>query len=161
MYWRSVLWTDESRFTIEFADGRVRVRRLPNERFAPCCTMERDRYGGGSVMVWGGIWYNGKSACVNVVGNMNSLNYRDNIVLPHIVPIVHENNLILQQDNARPHVALVVRQTLNENNVELLPWPAKSPDLSPIEHLWDVIGINLRARNPAPATIAHLVNWSH
>ena len=61
--WNQVLWTDESRFTLDFADGRVKVRRMQNERYADACIMERDRFGGGSIMVWGGIWYGGRTAC--------------------------------------------------------------------------------------------------
>ena len=53
--WRRVLFTDESRFTLYRADGRRRVYRRRGERFADACVVERDRLGGGSVMVWGGI----------------------------------------------------------------------------------------------------------
>jgi hypothetical protein len=47
------------------------------------------------------------------------------------------NNVTFQQDNARPHVARVVRDYLTQQNVDLLPWSAVSPDLSPIKHVWD------------------------
>ena len=49
--WRRVLFTDESRFTPYRVDGRRRVYRLCEERFADACVVERDRFGGGSVMV--------------------------------------------------------------------------------------------------------------
>ena len=50
-------------------------------------------------------------------------------------------------DNARPHVAMVCRQFLNRNNVNgVLPWLAVSPDMNPIEHIWDYLGRNVRAR---------------
>ena len=53
--WAPVLFTDESRFCVDFTDRRARVWRMPNERFAPFCVAEHDRFGGGSVMVWAGI----------------------------------------------------------------------------------------------------------
>ena len=55
--WERVLWTDESRFTLDFNDRRIRVHRFPGERFAPCCVKEHDRYGGGSIMMWAGMWH--------------------------------------------------------------------------------------------------------
>ena len=49
-------------------------------------------------------------------------------------------------DSARPHVARICRQFLNRNNVNVLPWPAVSPDMNPIEHTWDYLGRKVRAR---------------
>ena len=49
-------------------------------------------------------------------------------------------------DNARPHVARICRQFLNRNNVNVLPWPAVSPDMNPIEHILDYLGSKVRAR---------------
>ena len=53
--WTPVLFTDESRFCMDFTDRRERVWRMPNERFAPVCVAEHDSFGMGSVMVWAGI----------------------------------------------------------------------------------------------------------
>ncbi|GFV51821.1 transposable element Tcb2 transposase [Trichonephila clavipes] len=41
----------------------------------------------------------------------------------------------LQQDNARPHTARVAQDFLR--HFQTLPWPTRSPDLSPVEHVWD------------------------
>ena len=59
--------------------------------------------------------------------------------------------MLLQQDNARPHVAQVIRNHLHNQQIETLPWPAVSPDLSPLEHLWDVMERCLRRRSVEPA----------
>ena len=48
--------------------------------------------------------------------------------------------------NARPHVARICRQFLNRNNINVLPWPAVSPDLNPIEDIWDYLGRKVGAR---------------
>ena len=50
--WARVLFSDECRFNLSHHDGRITRRR---ERFADNCLIEMDRFGGGSVMVWGGI----------------------------------------------------------------------------------------------------------
>ncbi|GFW76417.1 uncharacterized protein TNCV_1581961 [Trichonephila clavipes] len=42
---------------------------------------------------------------------------------------------IFQQDNARPHTARVAQDFLR--HFQTLPWPTRSPDLSPVEHVWD------------------------
>ena len=52
--WATVLFTDESKFNCN-ADGRARVFRRPRERYAQCCVVEVNRFGGGGVMVWAGI----------------------------------------------------------------------------------------------------------
>ncbi|GFW12453.1 uncharacterized protein TNCV_817061 [Trichonephila clavipes] len=52
-----------------------------------------------------------------------------------------------KQDNARPHVSKSVRDFCSAQHMELLPWPAYSPDMSSIEHVWDLVGRRL-ARDP-------------
>ena len=151
--WNRILWTDESRFCLDFCDGRVRVRRLPNERYAGNCISEHDRYRGGSVMIWGGMWSNGKTTAVIIQGTMNSETYLHQVINPIVIPTVQQHNLVFQQDNARPHVARIVTEKLEQSSVEVLPWPARSPDLSPIEHLWDVIGRKIyHSDQPSPPT---------
>ena len=49
-------------------------------------------------------------------------------------------------DNARPYDARIYRQFLDRNNVNVLPWPAVSPNMNPIEHIWDYLGRKVRAR---------------
>ena len=61
-----------------------------------------------------------------------------------------------QQDNARPHVARLCQVFLANKNVQPLDWPPYSPDLSPIEHLWDQLDRQIRQRQPPPATRAQL-----
>ena len=86
--WRTVWFSDESRFLLQRADGRARVYRRRNERFATNCIQEVDRFGGGSVVMW---------AAISQIS--------DEILQPHVVPIMQNNGRIFQQDNARPHTA--------------------------------------------------------
>lgn len=155
--WRAVMWSDESRFTLDFHDGRIHVHRLPGHRFAPCCLREHDRYGGGSVMVWAAIWYGGRSELCIVDGTMTGRKYRDEIIVPNVIPTVHQHELVFQHDNATPHRAIIVQQCLNQCGIQPMDWPARSPDLSPIEHAWDVLGRRLRdSYSQPPATLAVL-----
>ena len=98
-----------SRFSLDFADRRRRVWRRRNERYAKCCIAEHDRYGGGSVMVWGNVSWNYKSDLVVIDGNLNAQRYVNKILRPHGVLLVRCYNLLFQQDNARAHTARISR----------------------------------------------------
>ena len=146
--WQEVLFTDESRFNVSFSDGRVRVWRRKGERLDAANVIERDRYGGGSVMVWGGMCQEGTTDLVTVAGTLTSQRYCDEIIMPVVVPYIQGHNVaVFQQDNARPHTARHTQDVLRQNNIDVLDWPARSPDISPIEHLWDHLGRRIRERD--------------
>ena len=65
-------------------------------------------------------------------------------------------HVVLQDDNARPHRARIVQQFLQQNNMDHLDWPARSPDLSPIEHVWYFLSQRVRQRVPRPRTLQAL-----
>ncbi|PRD32550.1 UNVERIFIED_CONTAM: hypothetical protein NCL1_20076 [Trichonephila clavipes] len=57
---------------------------------------------------------------------------------------------IFEQDNARPHVAKIVRDFCSAQHMQLLPWPAFLTGMSSIEHVWDLVGRRL-VRDLRPA----------
>jgi transposase len=107
-------------------------------------------------MVWGGISHGLKSPLIVIAGNLTGVRYRDEILRPVAVPFVQQHHLIFQQDNARPHIARVCQDFLANHNINPLDWPPYSPDLSPIEHLWDEMDRRVRGRRNAPATLDQL-----
>ncbi len=124
--WRGVLFTDESRFSLYRADGRQRVWRHVGERFADVNVVDRVAHGGGGVMVWANVCYGQRTHVHFIDGILNAQRYRDEILRPIVVPIIHDHHLMLQHDNARPHVARICTQFLEAENIPVLAWPAYS-----------------------------------
>lgn len=150
--WKRIVFSDESRFCLWKHDGRIRVRRRGGERDDETCIARRHTAPTMGIMVWGAISYDSRSVLVRIQGTETAASYVEHILRPVMLPFLQGlENGIFQQDNARPHTAHHTRRFLTENNVPLLPWPARSPDLSPIEHVWDMIGRRL-LRNPNPAS---------
>ncbi len=71
-----------------------------DERYVDACVRQSDRFGGGSVMVWGGIAYGRKTPLFVINGNLNAAQYMDRILRPHVVPYVTQHGLTFQQDQA-------------------------------------------------------------
>ncbi len=65
-------------------------------------------------------------------GILNAQRYRDEILRPIVVPFIHDHHLMLQHDNAWPHVARICTQFLEAENIPGLAWPAYSPEMSPM-----------------------------
>ena len=133
LHWRPVLFTDESRFCADFHDGRRRVWRTVGERYADCCRAQHDRFGGGSVIVWAGS-IEGRTDLHG--GALTVIRYRDEILHPIVRPFAGAvgDDFILMDDNARPHMALVVNDYLEAETIAHMEWPNPSPDLKPM--LW-------------------------
>ena len=99
---------------IDSSDGRSRAYRRVGERYADACVIQRQSFGGGQCYGVGrhnSTWHNTIGCC-----RRKSDRYAlwDEIVQPYIIPFIQAraNNVTFQQDNARPHVARVVRDYL-------------------------------------------------
>ena len=105
-------------------------------------------------MVWCGVSQHHRTELVVIAGDLNAVLYRENILLPHVVPFLQAHpDMTLQHDNATSHTARSVRDFLQDRNVSVLPRPAKSPDLNPIEHVWDLLDRRVRARAIPPRNV--------
>jgi hypothetical protein len=90
-------------------------------------------------------------------GNVNAVTYRDEVLDALVAPAFtnYPALQLFQQDNARAHTACITQQYLHQQNIVTIDWPALSPDMSPIEHLWDELGRRIY-RQGSPANLQQL-----
>ncbi|GFV20413.1 transposable element Tcb1 transposase [Trichonephila clavipes] len=130
--WQKVVFSDESRFVLRTDDNRV--WRHPGELYNSPHTVLRHTARTAGVMVWGAIAYDSRSTLIGMRGTLTGQRYFDDILLPHEGPFLNGlPGVSFQQDNARPHTARVAPHFLR--HFQTLPWPARSPGLSPVEHV--------------------------
>lgn len=155
---RPILFTDESRFCLDFHDGRRRVWRARGERFMDEFVTQHDRFGGGSLMVWGGISYDGTTELYLVQWTLTGVRYKHEVLHPIVRSFASAigEDLVLMDDNTRPHRARAVTAFLEQECIQCMDWPALSPDLNPIEHAWDLLQRRLSARDIQPQTLPQL-----
>lgn len=157
-HWQHVVFADESRFMLFPVDGRLRVRRRAGERLLDECVRSRVAAGGGSVHVWGAFSSHGKPDLVVLRQNVTGAVYQG-ILEQQLLPWARQefgNNFRFQDDNAPAHRARLVRNFLQDQEVNALEQPSLSPDLNPIEHLWDELGRAIRRRRVKPTNLRQL-----
>ncbi|KAJ8874088.1 hypothetical protein PR048_024929 [Dryococelus australis] len=109
----------DSRFNLSYSDGRIRVRRYRGDRNLVACNVKQHSGQTPILMAWGIIGYNMRSRLLRIEGNLNS-------------------NRCIREVDARPHVGRNAQAFFNEGRLPLIPWPARSPDMSPVENVWDM-----------------------
>ncbi len=139
--WKSVLWSDESKFYILVGNHGRRVLRAKEEGDLPACH-QRSAQKPASLMVWGCTSAYGMGSLHVLEGTMNAERYIK-VLEQHMLPsrwrLFQGRPCVFQQDNAKPHTAAFTTAWLRSRRVRVLNWSACSPDLSPIENIWLII----------------------
>jgi hypothetical protein len=153
--WKDVIWSDEKKFNLDGPDGFAYYwHDLRKEELV----FSKRHTGGGSLMIWACFNFHGKSELAFVSGNQDQWEYQRHLndcLLPFLDQFRGQNP-VFQQDNARCHVARSTIDWLKDKNLEIMEWPAYSPDLNPIENLWGVLSRRVYAGGKQFSSIEEL-----
>jgi hypothetical protein len=152
--WRQVVFSDEVRFGLR-SDGRVYVWRTSGERYEKYATVAKCT-SKQSIMFWGCITPTGVGRLLKCPSPYRHMDYID-ILTDAGISLLSDFNLVFMDDNAPVHRAMPVRDWCVANQVEVIDWPARSPDLN-IENIW---GMMKNAINNLPNRPTDLFQLEH
>ena len=107
-------------------------------------------------MVWAAVTMHRPTPLQFIAGNLNTQRYADEVMRPMVLLFLRYigQGAVFLDDNARRHRGHIVNDFVRMNNINRMDWPVNSPDLNPIENLWDELG-RKAYRNNLPQTVPH------
>jgi hypothetical protein len=139
-HWEAVVSSDEKKFRWDGPDGLHSFWYQPNEPL-PLVPFSKDFHQYRGVMVWGCVSSKGLIWVERMRESVTAESYSLMLCGNALAQIhsLHGTDFILQQDNATPHRASFTSEYFTEAGLNVMQWPAMSPDLNPMENVWSML----------------------
>ena len=161
--WKRVVWSDETKINRLGSDGRKWVWKKPGESLSDRLVEGTVKFGGGNLMMWGCMLWDGPGYACKIDGRMDGDLYvkimQDELQESLTYYNKRADRVIFQQDNDHKHTCKKAQAYFQTQDYDILWWPAQSPDLNPIEHLWTHLKKQLSQYEEPPNGILEL--WGH